>query len=134
MFSSLLSRGLPSLARAYSTASPLQLVAQRVKAGTAKLIDVREPKEWEESGVAEPATLLSLSSLEARSEKWNAFLKQNKEKDLIFYCKAGGRAGAVANALAGNGYKTENAGGFSSWVEEGLPTRKATEEELMRSK
>jgi rhodanese-related sulfurtransferase len=131
-FSSLLTRGLPSLARAYSTASPLQLVAQRVKAGTAKLVDVREPTEWAETGVAEPATLLSMSSL-GKSAKWDAFLKQNKEKDLIFYCKAGGRAGSIANALAGSGYKTENAGGFGSWVEEGLPTRKATEEDL-RSK
>lgn len=109
--------------------SPLATAAERVKTGSAVVVDVREPSEWMD-GVAEPAHLLSMSSLQSGSQKWNSFLEANKEKDILIYCKVGGRAGNVAQALKQYGFKTENLGGFSDWAGEGLPVRKPKPEEL----
>ena len=44
--------------------------ARRVAAGTAVLIDVREPVEWTQTGVAVPAHLLPLSDLRGARTRW----------------------------------------------------------------
>lgn len=97
--------------------------AQRVADGTAVLIDVREPGEWASSGVAEPAVLLSLSDLRGDRVTWKAFLKKNKSKELILYCRSGNRSGIAASILAKEGYQVANAGGFKHWKSAGLPVR-----------
>jgi len=98
--------------------------AARVKAGDAVLIDVREPDEWAESGVAEPAALLSLSDLRGERKSWKPFLEKNREKTLLLYCRSGNRSGQAAAILAKEGFKTANAGSFSGWKSDGLPVRK----------
>mgnify|MGYP002637447048 CR=1 FL=1 len=98
--------------------------AERVAAGTAVLIDVREPSEWTSTGVAAPAILLSLSDLRGERTEWKAFLEQNKDKELILYCRSGNRSGVAAGILAKEGFITANAGGYKHWVAAGLPTRK----------
>jgi rhodanese-related sulfurtransferase len=98
--------------------------AQRVADGQAVLIDVREPKEWAETGVAAPATLLPLSDLNGDRKQWKAFLEKNRDKELILYCRTGSRSGRAAKLLAEEGYRTLNAGGFSDWQAANLPTRK----------
>lgn len=97
--------------------------AKRVAAGTAVLIDVREPDEWA-GGVAKPALLLSLSDLRAARKDWKPVLEKNRDKELILYCRSGNRSGIAAKILADEGFKTINAGGFSAWQSAGLPTRK----------
>jgi rhodanese-related sulfurtransferase len=52
-------------------------------------------------------------------------LEKNAGKEIIVYCRSGGRAGTVAAALAAKGVKTSNAGGFKAWADAGQPTRKA---------
>jgi rhodanese-related sulfurtransferase len=97
--------------------------AQHVANGTAVLIDVREPAEWTATGVAEPANLLSLSDLRGDRTQWKTFLEQNKDKELILYCRSGNRSGIATGILAKEGYTVANAGAFKTWAAEGLPTR-----------
>ena len=102
--------------------------AQLVADGKAVLVDVREPAEWLESGVAAPAVLLPKSEFDAgRLGEWKDFLTKVGDKEIIIYCRSGKRSGAVAEALAKEGHKVANAGGFKDWQAAGLPTRQPTE-------
>jgi rhodanese-related sulfurtransferase len=96
--------------------------AGRVANGTAVLIDVREPDEWQD-GVVTGALLLPLSDLRGKRTQWGPVLKTVRDKELIFYCRAGTRAGMSCRLLAGEGFKTANAGGFSAWQAAGQPVR-----------
>ncbi len=96
--------------------------AARVRAGTAILIDVREPAEWD-SGVAAPAYLLPLSDLKGARKKWAHVLKDAKGKEFLLYCRSGGRSGQAAAILAKQGFTTANAGSFNEWKSANLPTR-----------
>jgi rhodanese-related sulfurtransferase len=103
--------------------SPVE-AAKLVKEGTAILIDVREPEEWKETGVAAPAVLLSKSDFDGERVGWERFLKANAGKELILYCRSGRRSGILAQELAAAGWKVANAGGLKDWTDAGLPTRK----------
>ena len=99
--------------------------AKLVAAGTAVLVDVREPAEWAESGVALPAVLLAKSEFDAAlAGDWKPFLEKSRGKEIILYCRSGRRSGAVAAALAAQGYRVANAGGFKDWQAAGLPVRR----------
>jgi rhodanese-related sulfurtransferase len=92
--------------------------AKRVAAGTAILIDVREPSEWRD-GVVTGALLLPLSDLRGERAKWKPILEANRDKWLILYCRSGNRSGMAARTLAAENFKAANAGGFSAWKEAG---------------
>ena len=94
----------------------------RIKAGTAVLIDVREPDEWA-GGVAEPALLCSLSDLRGDRVQWKTVLEANRDKELILYCASGARSGVAAGMLRKEGFNAVNAGGFGNWRSAGLPVR-----------
>lgn len=97
--------------------------ARRVAAGTAILIDVREPAEWRD-GVVTGALLLPLSDLSGERAKWKPVLDANRDKELILYCRSGNRSGQAVRILTGEKLKATNAGGFSSWKAAGKPTTK----------
>lgn len=99
--------------------------AKRVATGQAVLVDVREPGEWADTGVATPAVLLPLSDLQGERTQWKTFLDKNRGKELILYCRSGRRSAVAAEILAKEGWTTANAGGFKDWVAAGLPVRKA---------
>ena len=99
-----------------------QEAEKRVASGAAVLIDVREPSEWAE-GVAKPAALLSLSDLAGARTNWKPFLEQNRDKELIVYCRSGNRSGKAAGILSAEGFRVSNAGSFDAWKNAGLPTR-----------
>jgi rhodanese-related sulfurtransferase len=101
-----------------------QAAAQLVADGKAVLIDVREPAECTESGVAAPAVLLPKSDFDGDQKRWKEFLGSAGDKQLILYCRSGRRSGAVAAALAAKGHKVANAGAFNDWKSAGLPVRK----------
>ena len=106
-----------------SPADAAKLVAE----GKAVLIDVREPAEWADTGVAAPAVLLPKSEFdEGLKGDWQDFLAKVGDREIIAYCRSGRRSGAVTEALAARGLKVANAGGFKDWQAAGLPTRKAT--------
>lgn len=94
--------------------------AGRVAAGTAVLIDVREPDEWRE-GVVKGALLLPLSDLQGDRARWGEALKTLQSKELILYCRSGNRSGIAARLLAGEGFATVNGGGFTAWKNAGQP-------------
>jgi rhodanese-related sulfurtransferase len=99
--------------------------ARLVAEGKAILVDVREPSEWQESGVAAPAVLLEKSDFDGAKTAWAPFLeKTGKEKQIILYCRSGRRSSAVAEALAAQGYQVANSGSLKDWTAAGLPTRR----------
>ncbi len=93
--------------------------AQRVAAGTAVLIDVRESTEWAQTGIVAGATPLALSDLRGERRDWKPFLAANKDRELILYCRSGNRSGQAARLLAAEGYRTANAGGLRDWLAAG---------------
>jgi rhodanese-related sulfurtransferase len=99
--------------------------AKRVADGHAVLVDVREPGEWAETGVAAPAVLLAKSDFDGAQKDWKPFFAQNAGKEIILYCRSGNRSGKVAAALAEKGLAVANAGGFKDWQAAGLPLRPA---------
>ena len=102
--------------------------AKLVADGKAVIVDVREPSEWAESGVAAPAVLLPKSEFDAGLVgDWQGFLAKVGDKQILTYCRSGKRSGAVAEALAAKGHRTANVGRFQDWQAAGLPVRKATE-------
>jgi rhodanese-related sulfurtransferase len=122
-FLSIISFLLPGFLCAVENITPAQ-AAHLVADGKAVLIDVREPAEWLESGVAAPAVLLPKSEFDAgRLGEWKDFLAHVGEKEIIIYCRSGKRSGVVAEALAKEGHKVANAGGFKDWQAAGLPTK-----------
>ena len=92
-------------------------------AGTAVLVDCREPSEWADTGVATPAVLLAKSDFDGAQKDWKPFLAKNAGKEIILYCRSGGRSAEVAAALAEKGVKAANIGGLRDWTKAGLPTR-----------
>jgi len=99
--------------------------AQLVADGKAVLVDIREPAEWAEAGVATPAVLLPKSDFDGDKKQWKDFLAKVGDKQIILYCRSGRRAEAVGQALAAEGKSVANAGGMKDWVAAGLPVREA---------
>lgn len=85
-----------------------------LKAGTAVLIDVREPSEWPATGTARDAALLPLSDLRGARRQWNAFLEQNRGKQLFLYCQSGSRSALAAAQLRREGHDARNAGSLAA--------------------
>ena len=99
--------------------------APLVADGKAVLVDIREPAEWAEAGVAAPAVLLPKSDFDGDRKQWKDFLAKVGDKQVILYCRSGRRADAVGQALAAEGRSVANAGGMKDWVAAGLPVREA---------
>lgn len=93
---------------------------EKVRSGSAVLIDVREPAEWG-GGVVEGALLLPLSDLRGPREFWAKPLAGSKDRELVLYCRSGNRSGIAAGILEKEGWTVWNAGGFSSWQKAGQP-------------
>ncbi|MBY0472003.1 rhodanese-like domain-containing protein [bacterium] len=90
----------------------------------AVLVDVREEEEVRDSGVAAPAKWIPMSKISSDSADWKSFVQTlSKDKEVIFYCAGGLRAGEAASNLAAKGYKTANMGGFYEWSKAGLPVK-----------
>lgn len=111
------------LVRHSRAAMDVAQAARAIEAGTAVLIDVREPDEWA-GGVAGPAKLLALSAFRRRQGDWPTFLQANREKRLLLYCQSGARSGSAAATLRREGFDAVNLGSLSRWRRAGLPVRK----------
>jgi rhodanese-related sulfurtransferase len=115
-------RLMKSLFTSAPQATPAECVA-RVRAGTAKLIDVRESREWTD-GVARTAVLLPLSDLTGSRTQWSKFLQANAGSELLLYCAAGGRSGIAARILISEGHRATNVGSLAEWSAAGWPIEK----------
>ncbi|MGI9105302.1 MAG: rhodanese-like domain-containing protein [Pyrinomonadaceae bacterium] len=94
----------------YQTITPAELAGRIEKGEQVRLIDVREPEEFELARI-EGAELLPLS----RFQKWAGAL--NPEDEIIVMCHHGIRSAQVCAYLAGQGFtKMFNlAGGIERW-------------------
>lgn len=98
--------------------APRDAVA-RVAAKQAVLLDVREPDEIAQSGLAEGAFLVPLGTVMERCGLGQADRPAGLAADtpVILYCAAGGRAQRAGEALIAMGYTdVSNLGGLSDWI------------------
>ncbi|MCK9230195.1 MAG: FAD-dependent oxidoreductase [Syntrophales bacterium] len=89
-------------------------VYEKYKAGEKPfLIDVREPEEFEEMRLGIGETLIPLGALRRRLNE----LPQDKNKEIICFCKISLRGYEAALALEGNGWKNVKVmeGGIMAW-------------------
>ena len=85
---------------------------QKTDAG-AMLVDVRTPAEQREGHIAGASLINSEETPERIAEYGN-----DKEREIVVYCKSGGRSGMVAEFLREQGFKNVyNAGGYEQLVE-----------------
>lgn len=84
----------------------------------AKLIDVREDKEWDEAHAAD-AIHLGKGIIERDIET----TAPDKSSELILYCGGGYRSALAADVLQQMGYTNvwSMAGGWKAWKESGAP-------------
>lgn len=92
-----------------------------LKAGTAVLVDVREPSEWAATGTAKDAALLPLSDLRGERRQWKPFLEQHRGKQLFLYCQSGARSSMAAAQLRREGFNARNAGSLAALDRAGWP-------------
>jgi rhodanese-related sulfurtransferase len=83
--------------------------------GGAFLLDVREDDEWE-AGHAPEAVHVPMGQVSDRIGELP------DDRTVVCVCRVGGRSGAVAGALAGQGYDVRNLdGGMLAWEVAGYP-------------
>jgi len=113
-----------------TVAEPLEQVKQRidlianekareeVDSGAAKLIDVREPHEWDEAHL-EGATHVPQAELLDRISE----LVPDRSDRIVLYCRTDNRSSRAADALQDLGYENVSVvrGGIVGWQEAGLP-------------
>jgi rhodanese-related sulfurtransferase len=88
---------------------------------SAKLIDVREDKEWD-AGHASGAIHVGKGIIERDIE----VAVPDKSTEIILYCGGGYRSALAADVLQKMGYTNvwSMAGGWKAWNESGAPTEK----------
>lgn len=85
---------------------------ERIEAGEdVTRIDVREPYEHEEYNIG--GSLIPLGSLPMRLNE----IPQDKDAEIIMYCRSGGRSGMAKQFLEQNGYRNVRnlIGGMLEW-------------------
>jgi molybdopterin/thiamine biosynthesis adenylyltransferase len=105
---------------------PLDRARDEIGAGT-KLIDVREPHEWDESHL-EAAIHVPQGELVERIDE----IAPETDERLLLYCRTDNRSARMADELESLGYGNVAVitGGIVAWEEAGLPT--ASEAALTR--
>ena len=93
--------------------TPQQLRSELASKAVPKLLDVREPEEYEESRI-EGCTLIPLGELPARASS-----ELSKEDDIVVYCAHGMRSLQGVMVLKGLGFKKVRSleGGIVAWQE-----------------
>ena len=104
------------------TAESLELEPVRAAeliAGRAQVVDVRTPEEYA-AGHIEGAVHMPLERLDAEADQLD------RDRPIVFYCRAGTRSGMAAEAFANSGWDAHNvAGGLLAWAEAGQPLEPA---------
>jgi rhodanese-related sulfurtransferase len=96
--------------------------AQQMIADGALVVDVREPAEVEQSGKVAGAVHVPRGMVEFRADPESPYYEKSfaKDRPVIVYCAAGGRAALAGQVLKDMGYgDVYNLGGFSDWANSG---------------
>lgn len=110
----------PEFTEAGHSKDALELVHQRVKEGSAVLLDVREESEWKNGHLAD-AVFSPLSALKDGNSLTEILAKLPMGKPVYVHCHAGGRAIQCAELLADKGYDIRPLrAGFAKLVEAGF--------------
>ena len=92
-----------------------QQAAERLAAGDADLVDVREPYEFD-AGHIEGARHVQLHELAELAQTLDP------ERPLVFVCRVGGRSAMATDAFRRAGFDAASlAGGMLAWERAGLP-------------
>jgi rhodanese-related sulfurtransferase len=94
---------------------------QKISDG-ALVVDVRDAAEVEQSGKVAGAVHIPRGMVEFRADPDTPYFDKNfaKDRPVIVYCAAGGRAALSGQALREMGYEeVYNLGGFNDWAESG---------------
>lgn len=96
--------------------APKEAVA-RAAAGEVVVLDVREAPELAQTGIAEGAVHVPLAEVAQRCDPAHGQVPGlSKDRPVVIYCAAGGRAGRAGEALIAMGYtEVYNLGGISDW-------------------
>ncbi|MCT4557330.1 MAG: rhodanese-like domain-containing protein [Pelagimonas sp.] len=113
------------------------LAHQAALAGDIILIDIRRPEEWLQTGVAEGAIGLDMTSASFVNDLV-ALRQANPDTPLAVICRTGNRTGYVTSQLAAQGFpglvdvKEGMVGGRhgDGWLKRGLPTYEGTPENV----
>ena len=110
-------RSKPSLVTVAAEEAHQQLEANK----QARIVDVREAREWAATGVAPKAVLMSLGQLAQRAPK-----KLAVDKPVYVICASGHRSRSGAKILLKLGYTEVYcvAGGMHAWLSAGLPVKR----------
>ena len=92
-----------------------QEAAERIKAGDADLVDVREPHEWD-AGRIEGARHVTIPELSEFAQTLDP------ERPVVVVCRVGGRSAMATDAFRRAGFDAYTlAGGVLAWERSGLP-------------
>lgn len=91
--------------------------------GDAQLVDVREPVEWAETGVAPGAVLIPLADVESRAPA-----ELSAGSPVYVICRSGNRSRTASATLVQLGFtRVYNVdGGITAWLDAGLPVEAST--------
>ena len=110
---------LASIGLARADEKPKQLTVEEVEKalanGNAFLLDVREPRELEESGTIKGYVNIPLSQLASRLNEIP------KDKMIVTLCQRGVRAERAGELLLKHGYKVAGACGIQDWKNKEKP-------------
>ena len=98
-----------------------EMIAERGADGVL-VVDVRDAPEVEQTGKVAGAVHIPRGMLEFRADSESAYHDADfaKDKPVILYCAAGGRAAMAGQALTEMGYtEVYNMGGFMDWADSG---------------
>lgn len=87
----------------------------------ARIVDVREPREWETTGTPSKAVRISLGNLARKAPG-----KLPRDKPLYLICASGNRSRRGGKVLLKLGYTEvySVSGGMRAWLGAGLPVKK----------
>lgn len=109
---------------------PSQLAAE-LETHDIVLVDLREPRELEDSGVIPGAVHAPRGMLEFWADPASPYHRSEFDPDrrTVLYCASGGRSALAAVTLQELGYRdiAHLDGGITAWTEAGRPTVPSTE-------
>jgi len=96
-------------------------LSEKIKAGNAKILDVRTPGEYAQ-GHLEDSVLLPLQELSYYGPAAETKIPFSKDDEIFIICRSGARSAAAANILSSLGYSNavNVSGGIISWIQRGL--------------
>lgn len=110
----------------YETLTVTEAHDQASADANAIIVDVREPSEWQTTGVPEGATLISLATVTSVGSGEVDGLP--KDQPIYVICNSGNRSRVAADHLISLGYPTvyNIDGGIQAWIGASLPTEPYT--------